>query len=368
MAVYTTINDPSAYFQTALYSGNGSTVVTVTNNGNSNLQPDLLWFKRRDGAVSHVIIDTNGGANVTSGFGPTGYNIVLNADSTATAVADGSGVMTITSDGFTSKELTSAAGNVSTGSMVCWQWHCDAGDRITFNESGNNPGGVRQTNATAGLSIIRYTGTGANASCALAHGLGKAPEFIIFKRGNATNWWVTYHQGIGVDYKLALQVTAGKDADGAFMNGTIPDATNIYVGGTSVHTNADGGDYLAYAWTSIRGYSKFGSYVGNGNGDGPFVYTGFKPAFVMIKRTDSAGGWTIYDHKRGHNGNNYELFPNSSEAEYTGTSYFEADILSNGFKLRLTDGQINASGGTYVYMAFAENPFTTSTGIPTTAR
>ena len=143
----------------------------------------------------------------------------------------------------------------------------------------------------------------------------------------------------------------------------------IYVGGTSVHTNADNGTYICLLHaTSIQGYSKFGKYVGNGNANGPFVYTGFKPAFVMIKRTDSTGGWTIYDTKRGYNGNNYELFPHSSEAEYTGTSYFEADILSNGFKLRLTDGQINASSGTYIYMAFAENPFVTSTGTPTTAR
>ena len=365
---YTTIDDPSAQFQIATYAGDGSTVVTVTNDGNSDLQPDLLWFKRRDAAVANVIMDTNGGANVTSGFGPTGYNIVLNTDSTATAVADGSGVMTITSDGFTCKELTSAAGNVSTGSMVCWQWHCDAGDRITFNESGNNPGGVRQTNATAGLSIIRYTGTGADASCALAHGLGKAPEMVIFKRGNATNWWVTYHQGIGVNYKLALQSTDAKDSDGAFMNGTIPDATNIYVGGTSVHTNADGGDYLAYAWTSIQGYSKFGTYVGNASADGPFVYTGFQPAWVMIKTVGTTDDWYIFDNKReGYNPSVWRIRANTTGGDTTGTNN-TVDHLSNGFKLRFTGGSINGSGLAYLYIAFAENPFVTSTGVPATAR
>ena len=275
--------------------------------------------------------------------------------------------MTITSDGFTCKELTSAAGNVSTGSMVCWQWHCDAGDRITFSESGNNPGGVRQTNATAGLSIIRYTGTGANASCALAHGLGKAPEMVIFKRGNATNWWATYHQGIGVDYKLALQDTGAKDADGAFMNGTIPDATNIYVGGTSVHTNADGGDYLAYAWTSIQGYSKFGSYDGNGNANGAFVYTGFKPAFVLIKKYNtSADSWVILDNKRDpDNVVSGRLFPDLANAESTSTNM--VDFLSNGFKLRTSGSAYNGSGVGYIYMAFAENPFVAD-GVPTTAR
>ena len=368
MAAYTTIDDPSAYFQTALYTGNGSTVVTVTNDGNSDLQPDLLWFKRRDGSVSHVIIDTNGGANVTSGFGPTGYNIVLNTNSTATAVADSSGVMTITSNGFTSKELTSAAGNVSTGSMVCWQWHCDAGDRITFSESGNNPGGVRQTNATAGLSIIRYTGTGANASCALAHGLGKAPEMVIFKRGNATNWWATYHQGIGVDYKLALQDEATRDADGAFMNGTIPDATNIYVGGTSVHTNADNGTYICYAWTSIQGYSQFGKYVGNGNADGTFVYTGFKPAFILIKGIDEPRNWFIYDNTRPNsNVTNLYLLADLPQTEQTGSAS-GIDFVSNGFKMRNTFLSLNKVSINYIYMAFAEHPFVTSTGTPTTAR
>jgi len=362
---YTNIDDPSAYFQTALFSGNGSTVVAVTNDGNSDLQPDLLWFKRRDGAVSHAIIDTNRGANVTSGFGPTGYNIVSNTNSTATEVADSTGVMTITSDGFTVKEMTYASGNMSTGSMCCWQWHCNAGDRITFNESGGNPGGVRQTNATAGLSIIVYTGTGSNGT--IAHGLGKAPEFLIFKRGNATNVWATWHQALGDDYKIVLNSTDAKDSDGAFMNSTLPTSTNITVGGASTNTNADGGTYLCYAWTSIQGYSKFGSYVGNGNDNGPFIYTGFKPAFVLTKGTN-VSQWRLYDSARSPNNVNINrLFPYSNSAEATDTDA-GIDMLSNGFKIRGSSGDYNASGTTYIYMAFAENPFTTSTGIPTTAR
>jgi hypothetical protein len=363
---YTNIDDPSAYFQTALFSGNGSTVVAVTNDGNSDLQPDLLWFKRRDGAVSHAIIDTNRGANVTSGFGPTGYNIVSNTNSTATEVADNTGVMTITSDGFTVKEMTYASGNMSTGSMCCWQWHCNAGDRITFNESGGNPGGVRQTNATAGLSIIVYTGTGSNGT--IAHGLGKAPEFLIFKRGNATNVWATWHQALGDDYKIVLNSTDAKDSDGAFMNSTLPTSTNITVGGASTNTNADGGTYLCYAWTSIQGYSKFGKYVGNSNANGPFIYLGFKPAFVMLKRTNTTSNWIIMDSKRNaFNEMESRLFPNLGNAEQTQSTY-GLDFLSNGFKLRDTVSQSNGSGSTYIYMAFAENPFTTSTGIPTTAR
>ena len=353
---YTNIDDPSAYFQTVLHSSANS--ATITNDGNSNLQPDLIWSKARGAAHNHGLYDSTRGVTKF---------LSSNATSTETTASSGYDLTSFNTDGFSTgnNQFNTICGGTT---YVAWQWKANGGTTTSFSESGNNPGGNRQTNTDAGFSIISYTGTGANASCALVHGLGKAPEMVIFKRRNAANWWATYHQGIGVDYKLALQDTGAKDADGAFMNGTIPDATNIYVGGTSVHTNADNGTYICYAWTSIQGYSKFGKYVGNGNANGPFVYTGFKPAFVMIKRTDSTGGWTIYDTKRGYNGNNYELFPHSSEAEYTGTSYFEADILSNGFKLRLTDGQINASSGTYIYMAFAENPFTTSTGTPTTAR
>tara|TARA_B110001452_G_scaffold200996_1_gene171023 strand:- start:154 stop:1215 length:1062 start_codon:yes stop_codon:yes gene_type:complete len=351
---YTTIDDPSAFFQTTLYTGNGGTQ-SITNDGNSDLKPDWLWTKSRSDASFHLVTDSTRG---------TGKRLYTN--STSVEESHSNMVTAFNSDGFSVGNHSAI--NTNNYNYVAWQWEANGGTTTSFSESGNNPGGNRQTNTDAGFSIISYTGTGANASCVLAHGLPSTPEFVVFKRRNAANWWVTYHQGIGVDYKLALQVTAGKDSDGAFMNGTIPDATNIYVGGTSVHTNADNGTYICYAFSPIQGYSKFGSYVGNGNGNGPFVYTGFKPAWVMIKRTDTTGGWTIYDHKRGHNGNNYELFPHSAEAEYTGTSYFEADILSNGFKLRLTDGQVNASGGTYVYMAFAENPFVTSTGIMGTAR
>ena len=154
---YTSIDDPSAYFQTATFSGNGSTVVTVTNDGNSDLQPDLLWFKRRDAAVAHVLGDTTKGANVTSGFGPTGYWVALNPNSTASGVADSTGVMTITSDGFTSKEMSFAAGNVSTGSMVCWQWHCNGGTTAS-NTDGDITSTV-QVNTEAGLSILTYSGT-----------------------------------------------------------------------------------------------------------------------------------------------------------------------------------------------------------------
>ena len=349
---YTNIDDPSAFFHTQLYAGNGSTQ-SITNDGNSDLQPDLLWIKSRSDSSFHAWTDSTRGTSKR-----------IYSNSTAAEESHTDRVTAFNSDGFSLG--SSSLVNTNTYNYAAWQWKANGGSVTTVGESGSNPGFTRQTNTDAGFSIIAYTGTGSNGT--IAHGLPSTPEMIIFKRRNADQVWATWHQGIGDDYKLVLNSTDAKDADGAFMNSTLPTSSNITVGGPSVNTNADGGTYICYAFSPIQGYSKFGSYVGNGNSNGAFAYTGFKPAFVMIKRTDSTGGWTIYDTKRGYNGNNYELFPNSSEAEYTGTSYFEADILSNGFKLRLTDGQINAAGGTYIYMAFAENPFTTSTGIPTTAR
>ena len=189
--------------------------------------------------------------------------------------------------------------------------------------------------------------------------------FITKSRGG-TSYWTTWHQGMAGDTSyVRLDATTQELTYSDIWGDGITSSVFGYNYPATVNANQT---YIAYCFAEKQGYSKFGKYVGNGNSNGPFVYTGFKPAFVMIKRTDTTGGWTIYDNKRGYNGNNYELFPNSSEAEYTGTSFFEADILSNGFKLRLTDGQINASGGSYIYTAFAENPFVTSTGIPTTAR
>ena len=349
---YTTIDDPSAHFHTQLYAGNGSTQ-SITNDGNSDLQPDLLWIKSRSDSSFNALTDSTRGTSKR-----------IYSNSTAAEESHADRVTAFNSDGFSLGG--SSLVNTNNYNYVAWQWKANGGSVTTVGESGSNPGFTRQTNTDAGFSIIAYTGTGSNGT--IAHGLPSTPEMIIFKRRNADQVWATWHQGIGDDYKLVLNSTDAKDADGAFMNSTLPTSSNITVGGASVNTNADGGTYICYAFSPIQGYSKFGSYVGNGNSNGAFAYTGFKPAFVMIKRTDSTGGWTIYDTKRGYNGNNYELFPHSAEAEYTGTSYFEADILSNGFKLRLTDGQINAAGGTYIYMAFAENPFTTSTGIPTTAR
>ena len=355
---YTNIDDPSAYFQTALYTATAS-AQSITNDGNSDLQPDFIWFKRRNSTVVHAYFNSTTGNNK--------YLYTGNGDSPAEVTASaGEGLLTFDSDGFslgTHQGVTNASG----GTYVAWQWKANGGTTTAFSESGSNPGGTRQTNTDAGFSIISYTGTGSNGT--IAHGLPSTPEFIIFKRRDAANFWCVWHQAIGDDYKLALQLDAGLDADGAFMASTLPTSTNITVGGASVNTNADGGTYICYAFSPIQGYSKFGSYVGNGSTNGPFVYTGFKPAFIMRKRTDGSGGWDILDYKRDPtNLADQFLTADANGAESNYLDIFSIDILSNGFKFRTNRYESNQSGSTYIYMAFAENPFVTSTGIPTTAR
>jgi hypothetical protein len=355
---YTSIDDPSAYFQIALYTGNG-TGQTITNDGNSDLQPDFLWFKNRDETVANILWDSS-----------RGITKFLISEQTAADQTNPAGyeLTSFNTDGFGLGIHNTAGINQSSSfTYVCWQWKANGGTTTAFSESGSNPGGTRQTNTAAGFSIIAYTGTGSNGT--IAHGLPSTPEFLIFKRRDAAQFWCVWHQAIGDDYKLALHLTAGLDADGAFMASTLPTSTNITVGGASVNTNADNGTYICYAFSPVQGYSKFGSYVGNGNANGPFIYTGFKPAWVMIKNTSINGNWYILDAKRSpSNLVDKQLQANGNGAESTSPAYFSSDFLSNGFKLKTNEAQSNNSGNTYIYMAFAENPFVTSTGIPTTAR
>ena len=355
---YTNIDDPSAFFHTQLYAGNGSTQ-SITNDGNSDLQPDLLWIKSRSDSSFNALTDSTRGTSKR-----------IYSNSTAAEESHADRVTAFNSDGFSLGG--SSLVNTNNYNYAAWQWKANGGTTTAFNESGSNPGGTRQTNTDAGFSIIGYTGTGSNGT--IAHGLPSTPEFIIFKRRDADQFWCVWHQAIGDDYKLALQTQGALDADGAFMNSTLPTSSNITVGGASVNTNANNGTYICYAFSPIQGYSKFGSYEGNGNANGPFVYTGFKPAWVMIKNVDNGGyDWAIMDSTRtptNANGTYEFLWANLSAAEFTdGDSgiNMEIDFLSNGFKIRTARPELNLAS-TFIYMAFAENPFTTSTGIPTTAR
>ena len=361
---YTTIDDPSAYFQALVYAGTGglNLLVTHTNTGNSDLQPDLIWFKDRGAGYSHAIMDSSRGrAKVI-------YPDVVNSEVSSGVNDD---LVSFDTDGFKVGAPSNAnSTNGGTTSKVAWQWKANGG--TTASNSNGSITSTVQANTDAGFSIVTYTGTGSAAT--VGHGLGVTPDMIIFKNRSGANVWATYHQSLGNNLKLELNGTGAQDADGAFMNGTLP-TSSVFSVGASANTNTGSSNYVAYCFNDVQGYSKFGKYIGNGSGtsdgtfNGTFVYTGFSPSFLMIKRSD--GGvedWNMFDNKRQtFNYNQKKLYANQSAAE-SGNVYDAVDFLSNGFKIRTGRGGTNTSGGTYIYMAFAENPFVTSTGIPTTAR
>ena len=359
---YTTIDDPSKYFQTVLYTGSGSSTQNVVNGGNSDLQPDWVWVKNRTDARWHRLVDSSRGASKNL------YSNETDAEGTEASVT------AFNSDGFSLGTDTGSDGwNEDGDAHVAWQWKANGGSRTTFNESGDNPGGGHQANTTAGFSIIDYTGTGQTSGdpALVPHGLGVAPDFIIVKQRDAIRDWNVFHHkntsAPETDFLILSETTATQDAANRW-NDTMPNATNVVLGDTA-RVNDDAGSYIMYAFAEVKGYSKFGQYIGNGNNNGPFLYTGFKPAWLMIKRTDSSGNWVLIDNKRdAFNQAGLDLNSDSNAAENSSTSYYGVDLLSNGFKLRNGNAETNGDSTTNVYMAFAENPFVTSTGVPTTAR
>jgi len=348
---YTTIDDPSAYFQTALYTGNNSNR-SITNDGNSDLQPDWIWGKSRSNADAHTSTDSS-----------RGNTKVLTPNATEAEGTASDYVTAFNSDGFSLG--TNNGMNKNTLTYVAWQWKANGG--TTASNSDGSITSTVQANTTAGFSIITYTGTGSNAT--IGHGLGSAPTMVIVKnRSSAEHWMVGHHKNSnGFQSAIFLNLTAGKDTDAVYFNNTEPTSTVISIG-TNDKINHASENHVMYAFAEKQGYSKFGSYTGNGNDNGTFVYTGFKPAWLMIKRT-TANAWGIYDSARSpHNEIVANLDADRSDAENTATNYDDLDFLSNGFKLYEENDDINASGGTYIYMAFAEHPFVSSEGVPTTAR
>ena len=358
---YTTIDDPSAYFQTVLWSGSGSGQA-ITNGGNSDLQPDWAWIKKRAGgsARSHQLYDST-----------RGVTKLLHSDATDAEQTQSQGLTAFGSDGFTVGTDDGVDG--TGGTYVAWQWKANGGSRTTFTESGANPGGGYQANTTAGFSIVDYTGTGTNGGT-VAHGLGATPTIAIIKdRDTAgTNWIVAYTIQDGSSDRLYLQGTNAKfDLPVGSTEFRVDFSSSNITLGTWNNINADGKKFIAYVYTPIQGYSKFGSYTGNGDAtNGPFIYTGFKPAFVIIKVTSTTENWVIRDNKRDPFNNVYhQLLANASSAEDTSNDgRFSNDFLSNGFKIRANHATTNSSGASYIYMAFAEHPFVSSEGVPTTAR
>jgi len=342
---YSAIIKPQDYFNTKLWTGTGSSN-SITGVG---FQPDFCWVKQRSGTENHFLNNAIQGSTK-----------VLQADTNAAEQTSSNGMTSFDSDGFTVNTDTGFNGSGST--YVAWNWKANG------SGSANSDGSVSSTvsaNTTSGFSVVKYTNPSSGSPFTVGHGLGAAPKMIMIKNitGSAQNWGV-YHVGPGFGKYLQLNTTI----DEATAN--LVTATSSTTFSTYYDHHANGVDLIAYCFAEIKGFSKFGLYTGNGNADGPFVYTGFKPAFVLFKEyTGNQDNWVIQDSKRvGYNPNNNRLFPNDSGAE--NTSSFRLDLLSNGFKLRSSDADANQDGNDLLYMAFAEHPFVANSGesIPTTAR
>ena len=353
---YTTIDDPSAHFQIATYTGNGSDGNAITFDGNSNLQPDWLWGKERTTSGNQNAFDTSRGLNKR-----------LTPDQADAENTDATTVTAMNTNGFTLGSSNNI--NENTVSTVAWCWKAKCGSTTTNDASSTGVGtidSVYQANTTAGFSIVTHTGSGSAGN--IAHGLGAVPEWILTKNRSQAASWANYHVGAGAEYYLELDTSDAREAGSSVWGDTTPSSTTFRVGGANTKTNSSSDNFVSYCFTPIQGYSKFGSYTGNGNADGAFVYTGFKPAWLLGKRTDGTGNsWFMFDTKRDtENVMDAYLYANETSAETTGTG--RVDFLSNGFKWRNTAAAWNGSGNTYVYMAFAEHPFVSSKGVPVTAR
>jgi len=352
---YTDIDKPGEYFNTVLYTGNDSTNA-ITGVG---FQPDWVWIKDRDNVRNHVLNDAVRGATKN-----------LFSNTTGAEATDTSTLTAFNSDGFTLGNGVKVNGNNI--NFVSWNW---LGANGTASNTAGSINSTVSANTTSGFSIVSWTGSGADAT--IGHGLTQAPTIFIVKNrtDSGTNWRVgqvltsSNNMTDGNGYYMELDDTKASTNPGSAVTwGSTPTAptSSVFTVGSNNSNNGSSDAMIAYCFHSVNGYSKMGSYTGNGNADGTFVYTGFKPAFVMIKQTNSTRNWIMLDNKiNTDNPYNTELSPNLSEAEATNIRF---DSLSNGFKLRLGSGASNASGGSYIYMAFAENPFVSSTGVPACAR
>ncbi len=331
---YTSIDNPELYFQVKTYTGNGTAIgsggLALTFDGDEDMSPNMVWIKGRSTTYSHQLYDTVRG--VTKRILP---------DLTTEEETDTEALTAFGSDGFT---LGSNAGvNTSSGTHVAWAWKEQSGL----------------------FDIVSYSGNGSART--ISHSLSAVPSFIIIKALTSTQNWAVYY-GDNTDH-LELNTSDATDDDDSVWNDTSP-TSSVFSVGTSHKTNKSGKNYIAYLFANNQGAVKCGSYTGNSNADGAFIYLGFRPAFIMIKRTNGTQWWIMKDNKRdgvgGGNPNKYLLYPNASDAEETNSNAM--DFLSNGFKFRESTSGGNNSGGTYIYMAFAEAPFVNSNGVPCNAR
>ena len=333
MAAYTTIDDPSAYFKVQLYTGDGSTPSITFDDTDTDMQPDLVWIKNRDATDSHCLFDAVRGATE-----------VLHADVNTAEVTDADTLTSFDSDGFALGVDVKV--NTNTEKYVAWNW---------------------KESATAGFDIVSYAGNGTDDTD-ISHTLSATPNLIIVKNRDAADSWQVYHSANTsapeTDYLVLDTNVATADAADRWSDEAPTSSVFTLGDGAEVNTNTE--NYIAYCFAEKQGFSKFGSYTGNGNADGAFIYTGFRPAFVLTKVYSTTEEWTLMDNKRpGYNNINLALMPNTTSGDSEATII---DFFSNGFKFRDTATTINADGATYVYAAFAEAPFVNSNGVPCNAR
>ena len=344
---YTTIPKSTVQFAPEIYTGNGSSKTIST----LNFQPDWVWIKNRATTDMNVLFDSLRGATKR-----------IASDSTAAEATEAQDLTAFNTNGFTVS--TSGAVNSNSVSYASWNWKGGTTSGIATNGDTDITPSSYSFNQTSGFSIIRYTGIGGQP-IQIPHGLGVQPKMFIIKRLNSTGSWGVLPQQISTGH-LYLDATTALGTVNPLSGGVLADTVNFSVS-NSGDVNASGGTYVAYCFADVQGFSKMSSYTGNASTDGTFVYTGFKPAFVMLKNSASSGtDWQIYDDKRlGYNGGDRSLAPNTTAAEETGQG--KIDFLSNGFKLRTTSANQNASA-LYVYMAFAEEPLVSTNGNAATAR
>ena len=345
---YTNIDDPSAHFQIALYTGNNSNNV-ITNDGNSDLQPDFIWAKSRTStpyADNHFAVDSSRGVQ---------QGQVINESNAATNSVSGTDLKSFNTDGFTVGAVNqTGALNAVDALHVAWQWKANGG--TTASNSDGSITSTVQANHDAGFSIVTYAGTGVYNKT-VGHGLGATPAVVIVKNRTSAepsydDWWV-YHKDTSSPANRALRLNEnGAEQSSTVFWSVVPSSTIFGVGGSvdaPRYTNGASQNYLAYCFAEKQGYSKFGSYVGNGNANGTFVYTGFTPAWVMTKERGAAGAWVMYDNKRSTTANPQDKYfsADTFDAEATYTQY---DFVSNGFKFR-SSGSENSNGNTHIYLS-----------------
>jgi hypothetical protein len=338
-----TISNGATVMAATTYTGTGA-ARSVDNSVNGvSFQPDWVWIKNRTTAYSHLLADSVRG---TTKYIVSSSNGIENTDANS--------VTAFNANGFSVGTLVDI--NASGNGIVGWQWN--AGGSTVTNTTGSISAQVR-ANPTAGFSIVTYTGTGANAT--VGHGLGVAPRMILVKKRSAVQAWSVYHGSLANTQYLVLNTTATPATLASMWNSTTP-TSSVFSIGTDGNTNTSAATYVAYCFAAVAGYSAFGSYTGNGSADGPFVYLGFRPRFIVVKRTDVTNAWVMFDTSRStyNQSFNYLLAENAQQDITASGSTDTLDFLSNGFKLRCTTLAENANGGTYVYMAFAENPFKNS--------